>query len=604
MVMVPVVAKIISRMEFLRLSIAREQAFQIAEAGRNYYEWHFLKYPYNYIDTKEAGTEANPIPAKGATEQIHGPFTHDYIDTETQKLIGSFDLYITEPVQGGDSIIIESRGKTFDYPNIYRTVTARYYRDSVAQYAVLTNSPGYIFTDIQGKFYSKEGIRDIMPSANAQIISEKCDNSNCSAPTTGFICPAEYNLPCNGVASKPPILNGFSCPLGQTCPTFCDKSNKCVASGGGKPCTADSECPYGTPTPGLTYCSSSSPSQCVIDGSTGKYCSNSDDCASISTVDARNWWTKNTDPAVAWTSTISNTVLATIKAQAILGPTSDTPGYYIATSGATINLGANAGCSIEFKVVNGVGLFDVYKITDSSGLGPAYSDAAYFDGTLTSMTAHADFRTDYTARTQINCTGVNCSGNSYIIPDKDLVIYVENSTNNLWVEGTIKGRATVATAVLSSGAANFPSIYIPNNILYDSPNDKLGLISQNYILISHDAPSNITISGVLITQYKSIGRLFYTGNGVTCNNGTCSNISIPTACSSSEALECKDTDKGSLTTFGSFISNGKSYFSQGGPNRGYTKWNFNFDSGLLSAPPPHCPEMTSKYKLNYWKLEN
>ena len=45
MVMFPVVAVFTGKLQLLRLAIKREQAFQIADAGVNYYQWHLIQFP-------------------------------------------------------------------------------------------------------------------------------------------------------------------------------------------------------------------------------------------------------------------------------------------------------------------------------------------------------------------------------------------------------------------------------------------------------------------------------------------------------------------------------------------------------------------------------
>lgn len=514
MIMIPIVANVIGKMNLLRLTIAREQAFQIAEAGRNYYEWHFQKYPNDYADGTGITTVAG---------QTYGPFTHNYVDYDTQKIIGSFDLYITVPLAGLEIKTIKSIGKITAYPTMTRTVEAKYQKDNVAQYAVFTNNAGYIFTDINGKFYSTNGIRDIMPTATDQIISEKY-NSNLT-----YSCPIENLSPC--VATKSGIWSDI-CPAGQTC---CNQASQCVVNGGGKPCDT---------------------------------ANNGSDCPN-SSVDARSWWTKK-DPSTnisSWTSIISDSLFGTMKAYA---QSNNVKGYISQTSGIILGASSNVGASLVF---NGSGSYDVYRV---SALGTSHP-STYWDGTLLSPTNHTDI-TDYGTRVQINCTGSGCIGNSYLIPTNG-VIYVENGFNNLWVEGTVNGRVTVVTATLPYNSGYYaPSIFIPNNIVYDSScngNCAIGLISQNYILISYGAPADIIVDGALITQNKSIGRLNYPD----------------------------DVDKGTLTTFGAFMSNGKSYFGYSSPTRGYNTWKFNYDSNFINSPPPYFPPKSPKYNLIYWKSD-
>jgi len=61
----------------------RESAFQIAEAGINYYRWHLA---HNKTDYKD-GTDSD------------GPYTHEYQDKDGN-VIGHFSLNITPPPLG------------------------------------------------------------------------------------------------------------------------------------------------------------------------------------------------------------------------------------------------------------------------------------------------------------------------------------------------------------------------------------------------------------------------------------------------------------------------------------------------------------------------
>src|SRR3989339_1870160 len=123
MVMLPVVADFTQKIQILRSSITREQAFQIAEAGINYYQWHLAHYPNDYQD----GT-GQP-----------GPYVHDYKDFDTQEKIGEFSLEITSPDTGSTIVIIKSTGKVEAQTGLERTITVKYGVPSLAQFAFLSN---------------------------------------------------------------------------------------------------------------------------------------------------------------------------------------------------------------------------------------------------------------------------------------------------------------------------------------------------------------------------------------------------------------------------------------------------------------------------------
>lgn len=100
----------------------REQAFQIAEAGIEYYRWHLAHAPSDYQD----GTATS------------GPYVHQYYDKDNND-IGSFTLTITPPLVGSTKVDILSTGQIAGDPQETRTIDAVYAIPSLAQYAVVAN---------------------------------------------------------------------------------------------------------------------------------------------------------------------------------------------------------------------------------------------------------------------------------------------------------------------------------------------------------------------------------------------------------------------------------------------------------------------------------
>lgn len=123
----------------------REQAFQIAEAGINYYQWHLSHFPSDYND----GT-GQP-----------GPYLHDYRDSDTQEVLGQYSLTITPPPLGSTIVTINSTGWTTEHPNIKRTVSVRFGIPSLAKYGFLSNSDIHVGSAsvFYGAFHSNGGIR-------------------------------------------------------------------------------------------------------------------------------------------------------------------------------------------------------------------------------------------------------------------------------------------------------------------------------------------------------------------------------------------------------------------------------------------------------------
>ncbi len=80
-------------------TLYKEQAFQIAEAGVDYYRWHLA---HNSSDFKD-GTGNN------------GPYTHNFYDKDGNK-IGSFILTVTPPITGSTVVTIKSEGRVDKFP--------------------------------------------------------------------------------------------------------------------------------------------------------------------------------------------------------------------------------------------------------------------------------------------------------------------------------------------------------------------------------------------------------------------------------------------------------------------------------------------------------
>ncbi len=134
----------ISALESSRRGASSELAFQIAEAGVEYYRWHLAHDPDDYQD----GT-GKP-----------GPYYRDFTDKEGN-VIGQFALTITPPPQGSTVVVITSTATTTADPAVRRTVRATLAIPSLAQFATAANAfmrfgPG---TEVFGAIHSNGGIR-------------------------------------------------------------------------------------------------------------------------------------------------------------------------------------------------------------------------------------------------------------------------------------------------------------------------------------------------------------------------------------------------------------------------------------------------------------
>lgn len=91
-------------------------------------------------------------------------------------------------------------------------------------------------------------------------------------------------------------------------------------------------------------------------------------------------------------------------------------------------------------------------------------------------------------------------GGDYDIPENG-VIFIED---DVWVDGMVKGKITVAAARLD-GKSSYARIRINGNIEYPegerySGNNNLGLIAQGDILVPRYVPINLTIDATLLSQ--------------------------------------------------------------------------------------------------------
>jgi hypothetical protein len=104
-----------------------QSAFNIAEAGINYYLWHLAHNPTDYTD---GNTPTGSPP--------YGPYVHSYTDT-AGNVIGTFTLYITPPSNGSTVTTVKSIGQVSRL-NGTRTILAQLGIPSFANDVLLTNT--------------------------------------------------------------------------------------------------------------------------------------------------------------------------------------------------------------------------------------------------------------------------------------------------------------------------------------------------------------------------------------------------------------------------------------------------------------------------------
>ncbi len=482
-IMLPIVGNLLSKFQLMRLAIAREQAFQIAEAGISYYQWHLISFPDDYKDGEETS----------------GPYEHDYIDYDISgtKVIGKFSLTITPPGLGSSNVIVQSTGWTTDNPNVTRTITANFGIPSLANYSLLTHSWIYAWDSeaYNGPVHSDGGIR-----------FEGTAQSTVTSSLSGT-----YTSDCN---QEYPEHNQYYC-------TYTATRDAIWALGSNK---AQSSVYWNNPT-------------------------TTADFTGIASSFAE----------IAEASTITGNLAL--------------PNY-------------SMGYSLVF---NSAGTVSVYKTLRTTNSGSRFSLTQAISGGTDTALGYISGGTDYSSGICYNSNCNNCGTNgrcfqyTQTIPSDGMVI---SAQNNLWVEGTVKGRVTVATSSTSATNMNpnssgttsnlIPNIYIPGNIRYSTNEsgtgedaDTLGLMVQGNIIVTENAPDNTYIDAALLAQNGFVG--------------------YPICYPSGDRL------KNNLYVFGSMIMHGSWWFNF--TNRcgssitdGYPNPNFVWDTNLLYYPPPFFPD--------------
>ena len=149
--------------------LTRDQAFQIAEAGVNYYRWHLAHNPTDYTD----GT-GGP-----------GPYVHEYKDKDGD-VVGSFSLAIDPPPTGTTIVTVRSTGWTSKEPTAKRTVQVRLGFPALTNYTILSNANmNFSFTtEVHGQVHSNGGIR-FDGTTDSWVKSAKENYQYCEGPGQG-----------------------------------------------------------------------------------------------------------------------------------------------------------------------------------------------------------------------------------------------------------------------------------------------------------------------------------------------------------------------------------------------------------------------------------
>jgi len=171
---------------------------------------------------------------------------------------------------------------------------------------------------------------------------------------------------------------------------------------------------------------------------------------------------------------------------------------------------------------------------------------------------------------------------NYTLPETCAPIFIEN---NVWVDGVVKGKATLVAATLPETQNKMRKIIINGDIDYADANSTLGLIAQKDVLIPLYSPDNLTIKASLLAQNGHVFRYYYP----------------EWSDEPYQTYAIRDY----IETYGSIITNTMWTFSWvsdvGGPVvSGYQNTEMMYDSDLTYNPPPYFPTI-GEYEFVSWE---
>ncbi len=240
--------------------------------------------------------------------------------------------------------------------------------------------------------------------------------------------------------------------------------------------------------------------------------------------------------------------------------------------------------SVDFAQMKTAAQADGTYFAPASGYG--YHLIFNSNGTLTvrrvtGVSYYRGYDTDTGCQNLYQRISSEVNTGTYTLTDSSVFLF----ENQLWVEGVVKGKVTVAAARAPFDSSNM-DIWISNNISYvqrDNSNT-LGLIAQRNIYFVKDVPTDFRIDAALLAQRGKIIRHNY-------NYSACATYS--------------NARRNSLTVYGSIISGQKSYWNWGTgspPNSGFTTRDVSYDYNLRLLPPPYFPA-SGDYEVISWEEE-
>lgn len=448
--------------------IDKEKAFQIAEAGINYYRWHLAHVSDDYQD----GTGSE------------GPYIHDYKD-ENDNRIGQFSLNITPPPSGSTIVTIKSTGClgtcAGSNPVLHKTITLKMGIPSYTTYAAVSNA-SLTFpetAEVWGPIHSNDSVV-FDGVAHSKVTAVNSVTTTCS-----------FQKPCQ---CPPPASGGCPIAFGPTRPLVKAQAN-------------EEEISFASEKDILTEDLASETKVFMAAGKapvTESQTKESEVLLALAEppiieegrIDESWVFLAGKEAPVAAVDFNRITInLAKAKLDSQQGGIylnkSDGEGYHVQFKNTTVDIyevKKQRKCSYEDPP--GSGKFIEYEDVYSIDLGP-----------------DAEEKFIYNDQESI---GLNLPSNG--------LIFVQD---NVWVDGTVDGHVTVIAAEdpLASSKAK---IIVNHDLKYAGDDDTIGLVAQDDILVGFYSDNILNIDGALMSQKGRVRRLYYephsTYNPFDCGN--------------------------------------------------------------------------------------
>ncbi|MCK4918969.1 MAG: hypothetical protein KAS01_01135 [Candidatus Pacebacteria bacterium] len=165
---------------------------------------------------------------------------------------------------------------------------------------------------------------------------------------------------------------------------------------------------------------------------------------------------------------------------------------------------------------------------------------------------------------------------NFAMPSNGL-IFIED---DVWVQGSVNGKVTLAAARFPENANNYARIRINGNINYIARdgNHNLGLMSQGDVLVPRHAPADLTIDAMMLSQRGHVYYRYYDThsikNSIEVYGGIITNL-----------FWTWTWVDGSMTTLD-----------------GYNTTNTIYNNNLTFNPPPSFPT-SENFEVLSWKEE-